>query len=340
MATQGTTRISSIDALRALLIFGVVLIHCAPFQKPGMDATLQLMGALADLASRVAVPFFLVAAGYFLGLKAKSFALENLSSFARRLAVVLAFWYVFFLLWPTDWKVAIEQGYLRTIYWDATALMHDVGRVMIGPRRHLWFLSALLLGAVHIVLVGRMVGWRLLLLYSGGLYLLGLLNGAYQTIPEVNALNPGLWGHLAFPPLLIALGWALSHREVAIGHAPAWALFLGGSLLVLAEAVWLHIGHSVPLVGHDMLFGTPFQAVGLLALALARPDWGKHTPLPGWGRYTLGIYAGHIAVLELLRGLASGGLLWEFIAPPLVFATTLIVVMRLSRSRMLKQVLI
>jgi surface polysaccharide O-acyltransferase-like enzyme len=340
MAAPGTARISSIDAIRALLIFGVVLIHCAPFQKPGMDATLQLIGALADLASRVAVPFFLVAAGYFLGLKAQSFALERLSSFARRLAVVLAFWYVFFLLWPADWRGAMEQGYLRTIYWNATALMHDAGRLMIGPRLHLWFLSALLLGAVHIVLVGRMVGWRLLLPYAAVLYLLGLLNGAYQAIPETHAVNPGLWGPLAFPPLLIVLGWALSQRAVPIGYATAWALFLGGSLLVFTEAAWLSVGYSVPLVGHDMLIGTPFQAAGLLALALARPGWGSNTPLPGWGRYTLGIYAAHIAVLEGLRAFASGGLLWEFVAPPLVFATTLIVVMLLSRLRLLRPVLV
>ena len=342
MEKPAKSRIPSIDAIRALAVFGVVVIHCDPFQKAGFGDNWRLAGALIDLACRVAVPFFMVAAGYFIGMKSREqyFGVATVSTFARRLGIVLSFWYVLYLFWPTDWKLAIDQGYWRTIYWDANALLHHTARLVIGPRVHLWFLSALLFGTIHVALIGRIAGWRLLMPYSVLLYLLGLANGAYQAIPEVNAVNPKLWGNLAFPPLLIALGWAMSLQKITVSHNAAWGLFLGGSLLVLLEAVWLHVWFAVPLSGHDMLLGTPFQAVGLMALALTRPTWGASTPLPTWGRYTLGVYAAHVMILELLRLHEFNGLFWEIAKPPAVFATTIMMVMMLSRLSILRPVLV
>lgn len=202
MEKPAKSRIASIDAIRALAVFGVVIIHCDLFRKAGFGDNWRLAGSLIDLASRVAVPFFMVAAGYFFGIKSREqcFGVAIVSTFARRLFIVFSFWYVFYIFWPADWRLAIDQGYWRTIYWDANALLHHTARLVIGPRAHLWFLSALLLGTIHVALIGRIAGWRLLMPYSVILYLLGLAYGAYQAIPEVNAVSPRLWGNLAFPP--------------------------------------------------------------------------------------------------------------------------------------------
>jgi surface polysaccharide O-acyltransferase-like enzyme len=342
MEKPAKSRIASIDAIRALAVFGVVIIHCDLFRKAGFGDNWRLAGSLIDLASRVAVPFFMVAAGYFFGIKSREqcFGVAIVSTFARRLFIVFSFWYVFYIFWPADWRLAIDQGYWRTIYWDANALLHHTARLVIGPRAHLWFLSALLLGTIHVALIGRIAGWRLLMPYSVILYLLGLANGAYQAIPEVNAVSPRLWGNLALPPFLIALGWAMSQQKITIRYKAALGLFLLGSLLVLLEAVWLHVRFAVPLSGHDMLLGTPFQAVGLMALALTRPDWGASTPLPTWGRYTLGVYTAHVMILELFHLHEFNGFFWEFAKAPVIFATTIIMVMLLSRLSILRPVLV
>ena len=109
---------------------------------------------------------------------------------------------------------------------------------------------------------------------------------------------------------------------------------------MLLEAVWLHVRFAVPLSGHDMLLGTPFQAVGLMALALSRPDWGASTPLPTWGRYTLGVYTAHVMILELFHLHEFYGFFWEFAKAPVIFATTIIMVMLLSRLSILRPVLV
>lgn len=346
LVTAGSTakpRIHSLDAIRAVAILGVVAIHCDPFTGGMLGPGWTLLGSLIDLLSRFAVPFFLVAAGYFLGVKSREWrpSLLSVAAFAWRLLGLMLFWYAFYILWPADWKASIDHGFLRVAYWNATSLFDSASRLLDGPRVHLWFLSALLIGGVHVALLWSKVRTRFVMFYVVVLYALGLTNGAYNAIPEVAAINPGLSGRLALPPLLIALGWCLAIRPTLVRPAAALTLFLTGTALFVGEAWFLHLAYGVPLSGHDFLLGTPLQAVGLLALAVAYPDWGAKTPLPTWGRYTLGVYAAHVAVMETLGARAPGNnLAWEAAKPLLVYVLTLALVVGLSRVRALRRVML
>jgi surface polysaccharide O-acyltransferase-like enzyme len=202
---------------------------------------------------------------------------------------------------------------------------------------HLWFLSALLIGTLHVAILQTVGRGGPVIFYFVTLYIIGLTNGAYSAIPEIASLNLGVPGRLALPPLLIALGWSMSMRQVPISHSLAWMLFLGGTLLFISEAFYLHQSYRVPLIGHDFLLGTPLQAIGLLALAIARPERGAKTPLPAWGRYTLGVYAAHVAVMELVGARDPGNIAWETLKPLLVYALTLGLVVGLSRVPALRR---
>jgi len=346
LATAGTTakpRIHSLDAIRTVAILGVVAIHCDPFTGRMLGPEWTLLGSLIDLLSRFAVPFFLVTAGYFLGVKSREGRppLLFVASFAWRLLGLTLFWYAFYIFWPVDWQASIDHGFLRVAYWNATSLFGSASRLLDGPRVHLWFLSALLIGGLHIALLWSTVRTRFVIFYVVALYALGLTNGAYSAIPEVAAFNPSLSGRLALPPLLIALGWSVATRSNLVRPAAALTLFLTGTALFVGEAWFLHQAYGVPLSGHDFLLGTPLQAVGLLALAVAHPDWGAKTPLPTWGRYTLGVYAAHVAVMEALGARAPGdNLAWEASKPLFVYVLTLALVVGLSRIRVLRRVML
>ena len=106
-----------------------------------------------------------------------------------------------------------------------------------------------------------------------------------------------------------------------MGAASPASLFIGGTVATFVEA-WtlLHI-YGVPLEGMIFYLPRPFQVWGLLNLLRSYPSWAVGTPLPQWGRYTLGVYAGHVAVMEVLGAREGGGLLWEFLKTPLVICS-------------------
>jgi surface polysaccharide O-acyltransferase-like enzyme len=132
-------------------------------------------------------------------------------------------------------------------------------------------------------------------------------------------------------PLIIATGWWSAGGTVRMGRRVACFLFIGGTVATFVEAWTLLHTYGVPLEGHDFLLATPFQVWGLLNLLRLYPSWAVGTPLPQWGRYTLGVYAGHVAVMEVLGAREGGGLLWEFLKTPLVYLLTLSVVGLLAR---------
>ena len=330
---QVAGRIPSIDAARAIAIFAVLAIHCDPFIGPVYSLGGVSLGELIDLAGRFAVPFFFVVSGYLLGKRCRKSGrdLRIVSGFAGRLAGLVFFWYAFYLLWTPDWNEAWESGWVRLTYWRAAALFGDARNLLAGPRAHLWFLPALLIGTLHVFAVTRVKRCIPCLIYLAVLYAMGLGAGAYANHSLLGPLSPGVPGGLMCAPLIIATGWWSAGDTVWMGRRIACLLFIGGTAATFIEAWILLVTYGVPLEGHDFLLATPFQIWGLLNLLRSYPTWAQRTPLPVWGHYTLGVYAGHVAVMEVLGAREGGGLLWEFLKTPLVYLLTLSLVGLLAR---------
>jgi len=283
--------------------------------------------------------------GYFLGVKIGNNNNNHrliLFLYCRRLLILIIFWYLVYIFIPADWRVVQVHGYARVIYWNALSLFNDIDSLLRGPRQHLWFFSALLIGAIHVVAVLIVMRWRwsLASLYFVVLYLFGLANGTYAIMHEVRAIYVGHVGHIAMPPLFIFLGMFVARRFVIGSANIAWFLFLGGTCIILFEAILMSSYYNVPLVGHDMFIGTPFQVVGLLALLLIRPDFARGTPFPNWGMYALGVYAIHVLWIEVLGVREGGGVIWEIGKTQLVFFVSLVSVIVLSRINKLRLFLV
>ena len=334
-------RIPAIDAVRAVAIFAVVVIHSDPLTEARYSIGSVVLGDLIDFACRFAVPFFFITAAYFIGrrLQAQQEQVAVIRSFCLRLLSLIAAWYIVYIFWPTDWGKSFDQGLIRSAYWNATTLFSDPSKIMIGPRQHLWFLSALLFGILHVVFALMVASRWLVCLYSLVLYVFGLCQGPYRHLLDSELSLPHVPGWLLLPPLIIAMGLLAGKAQVSIRRGVAWGLFIFGTFTTLFEAFLLHAQYGISLSSHDFMIGTPFQALGLLFLAVVYPNWLEATPLPNWGRYTMGVYAAHVAVIELFDIRAAGTLAWELLKAPLAYALTLVLVIGLAKFNPLRRFL-
>jgi hypothetical protein len=120
-------------------------------------------------------------------------------------------------------------------------------------------------------------------------------------------------------------GWRPTLREALL-------LAAGGYALLVTESLWLWITFGSDPTRHSFLIGTIPFGLGMAALALARPNLGS--ALPAWrlGSATLGVYAAHLLVIDLLVTLGAGRRsVPEVVVPPIVYGLTLGTTAILSR---------
>lgn len=343
-------REAGIDAVRAFGAAAVVLIHVGPFRGSEWEGTAAgLGGALLNQLCRFAVPFFFLAAGYFLGRKLRSGAapLPVLRKQVVRLAVLFAFWSGAYLLVPALLRglnhrsVEAFRAFLsEKATWAAS---HPATSLLQGSAEHLWFLPALALGLAALAAAHALrVPAAARAVVATGCYVLALLGGSYAPSP----LGVDLGWDVRNGPLVavpfVFLGDALSRRAPASARAAA-ALALGGLGLSCVEALALFRLYGSPLASHDLLVGTALLGPGVFLLALAARGVEPQGLLPRLGALTLGVYAAHMLVaLVLGRALEAVTLSptsRELLLPAVVWGATMLAVAVAARSPRLRPVL-
>lgn len=324
--------------MRVVAILGVIAIHAHPLANVWMGNSPVSAGDCLDFAARFAVPYFLAASGYFLVGRDGTATLTDaaLKRLTLRLLAIIGFWYGLYLLLPTDWEAVRTHGYLRAVGWNAAGLLEHPSRWLTGPRAHLWFLPALLLGTLHVALAQRVLK-HFAVVYLAALYLFNLAHGPYAAM--LGTTPTPIPGNLTGPPLAIFLGMSLVDQRYRLSAQQSVLILTAGVLMVIGEASWLWHAYETPVRGHDFLLGTPLLIVGLLGTCLAVPTWSSRTSLPGWGRYTLGVYGIHVAVIEFLGAQATGPLPWELSKTFIIYAISLGIVWCLARAPKLRRLL-
>ena len=332
-------RLSSIDTIRTFAILAVVAIHCDPLTGPSQEYCWGSLGDFIDLICRFAVPFFLITSGYLLARRVQSRGTNQtgIMPFIVRMGGLIIVWYGFYLVWPLDWGLTLENGLLRSTYWNLNTLFKDTTHLLNGPRIHLWFLSALLISGLHVFLVSLCRSNRVIFFYFLVIYLAGLALGPYAMFFSGSLTEITSTGRWTLPPFIIAIGWLSATQSLRVRFSASLSLVALGTVLTLVEALLLHNLYGTPLSNHDFLMGTPIQAFGLLQLALNKPELGDQTVLPLLGRYSLGVYATHVAVIDLLDARSGGSLTWEVMKTFVVYGVTVSVVMVIARSRTLRR---
>ena len=270
------------------------------------------------------MPFFFIVSGYFVGgkiIQEPSKAISTASKYTKRLAKVFLFWCVIY-------AVAQPQSFLSLLQEAPIKLLLE------GTSVHLWFLVSLILTiwlfalwpfgkkSVHFLLLG------------GALYVYGLLGGSYKVTPLGFEAIFNTRNGIFFSTLFFAIGVAFHNRMPRVGKLMAAGLAFTGLAIFCLEAYYLRAQWSVPPINHDYLLGTIPGGVGVFLLVFAHRDSRIARFVGQYGQYVLGIYVSHMAFIDLWRpfGSFAQATAWQFIFPVLVFGSSLLASMIMSKT--------
>ncbi|MGI6244506.1 MAG: acyltransferase [Pseudochelatococcus sp.] len=285
-ASRIGARLPGIEAFRFIAIGAVILAHALP-DLPHDNAALVLFRDLA----RCTVPFFFMVSGYFLP-RHQPTATVALASFRRLAPLYFGWMAAYSLLW-----LAIEAHDGLTAA-DLRTLMEMVLSPGLtgGPAVHLWFLPALWIGIVAVLLFRHDL--RLMALAAAVSFLLGLVLGGYSE--ALGLPRSPIWvarsGPLMGAPF-VALGYLLARTGFDMRPGPAALVMTGGYLLFVVEQYLLSAGYT-RWIFEDFLLGSAPFALGVFILArrCSGPVASRIAPL---GRLTLWIYCVHLAFLYI-----------------------------------------
>lgn len=296
-----------IDALRYPMLFAVVILHTISESR---TAATPDWPAFLEMACRAAVPFFFIAAGYFLRPQ------ESDWQTVAKPCLKLLPPYV-------AWKLA----YLAILSAAAPGASLFTPRRFLAnaPAYHLWFLPALAIGLILVPLALKYLHWHKTVLLCAGLAVLSLMFGAYH-----DALSlPGhiSWARQLIAPAYVLIGVWLSGRRLDPKPRHLAMLVLAGMLALVGEEylfkAFAHRAHlaSDEFLGSTFLYGTAiFLAFRLVPVTVATGF------LAGFGKMGLHIYAVHLLFVWMFLSLAGHPALpWALLLTvPAFFAATLV----------------
>lgn len=230
-----------VDFFRVVAALLVVAVHTSP---------LLIFGEIPDFIfsrvfSRVAVPFFLAATGFFLlspYMREKALGIAPIGRFLRKVTVL----YGLSILLYVPINIYAEHLDIRT-----TALELLKMFFVDGTMYHLWYLPAAILGVVLVWALMRYAGLLATTVISIALYGIGLLGDSYygliEQIPFVRGLYETIFtvssytrNGLFYAPIFLVAGvWAarLQTKEMRGRYVRGFVLCL---IAMTAEGVLLH----------------------------------------------------------------------------------------------------
>ncbi len=363
MITPETTkkRIAGIELFRLAAAFAIILRHIHPFYYSTqlfITATtgptlLAVAGLFIFHAVHFAVPFFFLAAGYFLGKKV--LAGERLGRillvYIKRLMTIWLFWSLLYILIPHD-PAALEavsnNGYLPSLAHEISSLRYDpLKLVFAGGEVHLWFLPALAMALCLAALFIKLNMKRAMIPVAVLIYCSGLLVGTYSGTPAGKALQ---WfpvmGSVSFlnngyfiSMLFVALGFLFSERTTELTRRIAIGLIVVGLVTSFLEVfnVWRMYGAESSLGEYGI--GTVPLSAGIFLYALHWPEKSWALKVSSYGKFSLGIYVVHFFFVPLFY-FVDGAILYPYgdvLYPFAVFFLSLAIVLLLTGNKVLRR---
>lgn len=339
-------RIHSIDTLRAVAIFFVVVGHVQPFRGFGTYGNYVYFAL--DTIGQFDVPFFFVTSGFFL---AKTVTADNVASTVGGVARKLGSIYLFGRLVSVTAAIAlalflgasVTNVVTRLSNFSLVELLY-YGNAMAAP---LWFLTALFFAIVFVSCFVKFRKTRYLLPVAALVHLVGLVGTNYQMLVDVPFRTRDA---LFFGFFYVALGYQISsvdwRPDTDRSHLYLGAVcFLLGVQLVEQYAIGYIVRNNVlaqEIYLTEYTISTVLFVLAVFAYALSNPQWGKDTVLPRVGRHALGIYLIHVPVMRTLRAMnrvwgpaigvdLTSTLLWQLVVTPLVYVLALAIYLALSK---------
>lgn len=339
-------RIHSIDTLRAIAIFFVVIGHAQPFR--GFGAYGNYIYFVLDTFGQFDVPFFFVTSGYFLAktvdadnvvptIRGAARKLGSIYLFGRLVSIVATAGLTMFV-GASLTNVATRLGNFSLLQWVY------YGHAMAAP---LWFLTALFFALVFVACFVKFERTRYLLAVAALAHVVGLVGMNYQMLvtvpfPTRDAFFFGFF-YVAMGYTINSVEWRPDTDRHRLYLAAVCVLF--GLQLIEQYAIGYVIRRNVlaqEIYMTQYTFVTVLFVFAVFAYALANPQWGRTTVLPNAGRHALGIYLIHVPVLRFIRAMnrqwgpavgvdLSSTLAWQLLLTPAVYVLSLAIYRLLAR---------
>lgn len=341
----------------------VVMIHTKPFSNLGVWG--NAVHFVINATARFAVPFFFLISGFFFARKAAELGL--IAQFRSYAAHVIAL-YVVGIVINLPVTLVFRAG-AAAIHGDdiPVVLVGELVRILSpgdllyygsavsGP---LWFLPALLY-AVALVLLFVLAGAkRFVLPVAFSLHVLGLFGQGYDVFFALPVMTRDA---LFFGFFYVAVGYSFGRRD-SLPNPRYGGIYLlltaSGFVLqvieryvfgyVLGDAGVQSLAEGVYTLDYSV--ATILATVPFCAFLLSRPDLLAGSRIERLGRYAVGIYVIHPAVLRLTHDMAvrlvelrfgyfAGNFLWyHLFLTPFVVLTSMAVFLVLERYRVVGQV--
>lgn len=341
-------RIQTVDVIKVLAIFAVITIHTKPFEltPEAIGSTYSFLEVLINQLSRFAVPFFFVVSGFFWGRKIRQEELVVKVSFHTMLRIggLFLFWSLIFLL-PYNMSLAVDGGW--SAVWENTkanflwTFENPIRPILYGTKYHLWFLSALIF-AIVISSTFLFLKWeKILYVFTGGLFLLGLIGGAYKETMLGMDVGLNTRNGPFLSSFLFAIGYYLSAKtpDKSWYVKGLWLIFIGAAIH-FSEILLLEKFYQMTLMP-DYVFGTLIMGLGVSLVALSNHERLISDRLSSIGKLSLGLYAVHVIFVDNLGIIDKqiDHIAWEVGYPVIVFILSWLSVILMSKNRYLKKVI-
>lgn len=178
------------------------------------------------------------------------------------------------------------------------------------------------------------------------LYIYGLLTGPYSATPFDITLSVDIGRGLLFSPVFVIAGSVLARYPYTLRNSLRTGLLITGAglALQLSEAFLLWYQLDRPLSYNNFLIGTIPFGLGVAILALSLPNLGSNMGIAVLGRYTLGVYCVHVAVINSPFTWSMApyfpSVSWQVLKPLVVYVVSLVAVLLMTKSSLLRKVVV
>jgi len=319
-------RLKRIDIFRLFAIFMIVWAHSQFFDGIKAESVFaQGLEIGVVLVARFSIQFFFIVSGYFVGgkiIEDSSRAIQIAWKQTKKMLPI-------FLVWSVVYALENPQALIRLATKDPIALIFE------GPRLHLWFLVSMMLTVWLFAIWPLNKKGYSFLIFGAVLYIIGLLGGSYIYTPIGMDLDFNTRNGIFFSALFFAIGVLIAVRKPNVSPAIAWGTYFAGFATYSLEAYFLWAKWSMLPIRHDYLIGSIPYGIGAFLVALtARRETKLDIILAPFNKYVLGIYVSHLLFLDLWKPLGAtvNPILWSFLFPVLIFGSSLLAIVLLSKT--------
>jgi surface polysaccharide O-acyltransferase-like enzyme len=298
-----TDRIESLDSLKAICIFLVVLIHSS--RNISSEGLILVIDFIVMNTTRVAIPLFFLTSGYLVSKKVQSRGEEYLLHYCRSLIR-------YYIAGSGLYLIANFAALQINRALDMDIISSTVQMASVGPEAlirflyygdavalHLWFLPALLISVSLSVFATRRARLRSLWMISVLAFVVGVLSNAYgigPLLPRGDAIFLGT----AF----VSSGFLLEKIDMQSLDLKNVYLVLATGVFFLERLLIEGIGSGEPYWG-VFSFGTYPLSVLVFIYFIKHRESIPETVLNRYGKNTVWTYILHPVMLGIIVGVTS-----------------------------------